>query len=143
MPSTTPDLSTVTGGCSSRGAGGWSEAAAPSASLKVEGARALRRGGNAASAGFARSNFGQASSNVAGGASAGSAGGGAGGGGRSSGDNISGVKGSAVRAWARSRSFRDVEENSRLRRFGAGAASAGAGAASGAGGGSLRPPAEE
>ena len=109
------------------------------ASLKAEGDRALRRG--TVSAGFARSNFGQASSNVAAGASAGSAGG-AGGWGRSSGDNISGVKGSAVRAWARSRSFRDVEENSRLRRFGAGGASAGAGAASGAGSGSLRTPRE-
>src|ERR1700738_629077 len=78
MPSTTPDLRTVTGGRSSvRAAGGERSASlAPEASAKVDGARPGRRGGSA-SAALARSDFGQASSNVAGGASLDSGGGGA------------------------------------------------------------------
>src|SRR5882762_11515558 len=108
MPSTTPDFSTVT-------------AAAPLAS-KVEGVRGTRRCGGT-SPGFGRSAFGQASSNDAGGGSAGSGGGAAGGLGRRSADKRSGGNGSLVRACARSRSFRDVVENSRLR---FGLASAGA-----------------
>src|ERR1700675_2576952 len=124
MPSTTPDFRTVTCGCSSF------RPVSPF-SLKVEGAvggvRGLRRCGGT-SPGFGRSDFGQAASNEAGGFSFASGGGGgaAGGFGRSSGDRISGGNGSLVRVWARSRSFRDDEENSRLR-FGltAGAASAG------------------
>ena len=58
-----------------------------------------------------------------------SAGGAAGGLGRSSGVNKSGVKASLVRVSARSRSFREVEENNRLRRLGA--APPGAGGAPG------------
>src|SRR5882672_4829817 len=120
MPSTTPDFSTVTAGCSAF------RAAAPLAS-KVEGVSGPRRCGGT-SPGFGRSAFGQASSNDAGGGSAGSGGGAAGGFGRRSADKRSGGNGSLVRACARSRSLRDVEENSRLR-FGlvsAGAASGGA-----------------
>ena len=68
-------------------------------------------------AGLAPLRFGQASSKDAGGASTGSGGGGAAGGlGRRSGDSRSGGNGSLVRACARSRSFRDDEENNRLRR---------------------------
>src|SRR5260221_8418983 len=118
MPSTTPDLSTVTAGCSAF------RAAAPLDS-KVEGVRGTRRCGGT-SPGFGRSAFGQASSNDAGGGSAGSGGGAAGGLGRRSADKRSGGNGSEVRACARSRSLRDVEENSRLR-FGLAAASASAG----------------
>src|SRR5712672_1329516 len=125
MPSTTPDLRTVTGGGSSlRAAGGWLSGATVSAlaSVNVDGVRPLRRGSGGASGDLERSDFGQASSNVTGGASPGSGGGGAAGG-RSS------TEGSGVRAWARSRSFRDDEENSRLRRgLTAGAASTGSGA---------------
>src|SRR5260221_3212989 len=100
MPSTTPDFSTVTAGC----------AGAPLAS-KVGGVRGPRRCGGT-SPGFGRSAFGQASSNDAGGGSAGSGDGGAAGGlGRRSADKRSGGNGSLVRAWARSRSLRDVEEN--------------------------------
>src|SRR5258708_18328632 len=63
-----------------------------------------------------RSGLGQASSNDAGGGSAGSTGGGASAGfGRISADSISGGNGSLVRDCARSRSFREVEENSKLR----------------------------
>src|SRR5690349_13393752 len=122
MPSTTPDLSTVTCGVSSRtGAeGGTSGGAA---------LRPARR---------ARSDRGQASSKVGGDGATGSTGGAStdGGLGRRSADRRSGPSGSLARAAARSRSLREVEVNSRLRRgFGAGAASAG-----GAGGGaSLRP----
>src|SRR5882724_13107996 len=120
MPSTTPDFSTVTAGCSA------GRGTAPLAS-KVEG-RGVRRCGET-STDFARSALGQASSNDAGGGSAGSGDGGTAGGlGRRSADKRSGGNGSLVRACARSRSLRDVEENSRLR-FGlasAGAASGGA-----------------
>src|SRR5712671_2099114 len=127
MPSTTPDLRTVTGGGSSlRAAGGWLSGAAVSAlaSVKVDGVRPLRRGSGGASGDLERSDFGQASSNVTGGASPGSGGGGAASG-RSS------TEGSGVRAWARSRSLRDDEENSRLRRgLTTGAASAGSGGTS-------------
>src|SRR5665647_259250 len=128
MPSTTPDLSTVTGGGSSLGAaGGWRSAAAapPFASLKVDGARPPRgRGGK--SAARARSGFGQASSKVAGGGSLGSTAGGAAAG---AGPGAA-MDGSVPRAWARSRSFRDDEENNRLRRgLTAGAASTGSAAA--------------
>src|SRR5881296_1219154 len=107
MPSTTPDLSTVTCGAVSR-----LGAPAPAlASAKVDGDRAVRRGGGA-SPGRPRSGFGQASSNVAGGGSTGSeTGGAADGGGRRSGESRSGANGSLVRAAARSRSFREVEEN--------------------------------
>ena len=125
MPSTTPDFSTVTAGVSSVRAG------APLVSLIVEGVRGgggARRGATSPSRG--RSVFGQASSNDAGGGSAGSGGGTAGGLGRKSADSRSGGNGSLVRACARSRSFRDVEENSRLR-FGFTAGAASAGAASG------------
>jgi len=72
---------------------------------------------------LARSDFGQASSNDAGGASVASGGGAAGDGGRSSGASRSGANGSPVRAWARSRSFRELDENKRLRFGLAGAAS--------------------
>src|SRR5258708_21539340 len=83
MPSTTPDLRTVTGGGSSlRATGvGRSALALPVfGSANVDGARALRRA--AGSRGRERSGFGQASSKVAGGGSVDSAGrgGGAGGG---------------------------------------------------------------
>src|SRR5215470_13135629 len=118
MPSTTPDLSTVTCGLSSRAAGAASGA----------GLRPARR---------ARSGFGQAFSKFGGIGASGSTGGAstAGGLGRRSADNRSGASGSLARAAARSRSLRDVEVNSRLRRgFGAGAASAGGG-----GGASPRP----
>src|ERR1700754_2780854 len=121
MPSTTPDLSTVTCGADSRGAGGGT---LPSAT--VGGVR-LRRGASA-SPGRARSGLGQASSKVAGGGPAGSdAGGGAAdGGGRRSGESRSGARGSLLRPAARSRSLRELEENNRLRfGFGCGAASAG------------------
>jgi len=101
-------------------------AAAPLAS-KVEGVSGPRRCGRR-SPGFGRSAFGQASSNDAGGGSAGSGGGAAGGFGRRSADKRSGGNGSLVRACARSRSLRDVEENSRLR-FGLAAASAAAASA--------------
>ena len=84
------------------------------ASVSVGGMRLLRRGGGI-SPGFARSAFGQASSNDAGGGSAVSTGGTVGGLGRRSDDNRSGGSGSPDRAWARSRSFRDVDENSKLR----------------------------
>ena len=69
MPSTTPDLSTVTGGWTSLRAagGGWSGSVADSAN--VEGVRPLRLGSGASDV-FERSGFGQASSNDAGGASA-------------------------------------------------------------------------
>src|SRR5690348_16988575 len=123
MPSTTPDFSTVTAGCS---------AGAPPGSVKVEGERngGLRRSGGA-SPGFVRSVFGQASSNDGGGASGTGGGGGAADGlGRTSADSRSGVSGSLVRDCARSRSLRDVEENSRLR-FGLAAGAASAGSATG------------
>src|ERR1700694_1977018 len=128
MPSTTPDLRTVTGGCSSFRAGGGERsvpvAAAP-ASVNVDGARAGRRCGGT-SAVLARSDFGHASSNDAGGASLGS---GAGSGAAGGAGRRSGADGSAVRASARSRSFRDDEENKRLRRgLTAGADSTGSGA---------------
>src|SRR5437773_11107839 len=110
MPSTTPDFSTVTAGCSVF------RAAASLASLEVEGERGDARRCGGTSPGFARSAFGQASSNDAGGGSAGSGDGGTAGGlGRRSADRRSGGNGSLVRACARSRSLRDVEENSRLR----------------------------
>src|SRR6202022_1453140 len=127
MPSTTPALRTVTGGGSSFGAAGGCRSdplAAGPASTNVDGARPLRRSGGASGA-LERSDFGQASSNDAGGGSPDSAAKGiaAGGGGKSAVE-------SAVRAWARSRSFRDEEENMRLRRgLAAGAASAGSAAA--------------
>ena len=123
MPSTTPDFSTVTAGVSSVRAGGAVGRADSRGCPRRR--RGARRG--ATSPGRRRSVFGQASSNDAGGGSAGSGGGTAGGLGRRSADSRSGGNGSLVRACARSRSFRDVEENSRLR-FGltAGAASAGA-----------------
>ena len=76
--------------------------------------RLLRRGGEI-SPGLARSALGQASSNGAGGGSAVSTGGTVGGLGRRSDDNRSGGSASLDRAWARSRSFRDVDENIRLR----------------------------
>src|SRR5258708_7790660 len=96
----------------------------------VEGVLGLRRGG-AVWPGLGRSDLGQAASKLAGGASLASGGGGAAGGlGRSSADRISGGNGSLVRVWARSRSFRDDEENNRLR-FGLTAGSASAGSASG------------
>ena len=89
MPSTTPDFSTVTAGCSVFGA------AAPLASLKVVGDRGARRCGGT-SPGLCRSGFGQASSNDAGGGSAGSGGGGTSDGlGRRSADKRSGGNGSA------------------------------------------------
>jgi len=119
MPSTTPDLSTVTCGGASR----FAAPAVVSALAKVDGDRMLRRGGGCASPGRPRSGFGQASSNVAGGGSTGSETGGASdGGGRRSGESRSGAKGSLVRVVARSRSLREVEENNRLRRGLAGAA---------------------
>src|ERR1700687_3905005 len=125
MPSTTPDLRTVTGGCSSFRAGGGERSvpvAATPASVNVDGARAGRRCGGT-SAVLARSDFGHASSNDAGGASLGS---GAGSGAAGGAGRRSGADGSAVRASARSRSFRDDEENKRLRRgLTAGAASTG------------------
>src|SRR5947199_520848 len=79
------------------------------------------------SPGRARPVFGQASSKDGGGSSAS-----AGRLGRRSGDSRSGGNGSLVRACARSRSFRDDEENNRLR-FGltAGAASTGGAASAG------------
>jgi hypothetical protein len=127
MPSTTPDLSMVTGGCSSlcrAGAGDWRSAPA-SGSVNVDGARPLRRGGCGVSPALDRSDFGQASSNLGGDASVDSGTGGAAAAGRSA------TGGSAVRASARSRSFRDEEENSRLRLcLGAGAAGSGAAGAS-------------
>src|ERR1700731_5182032 len=93
----------------------------------VGGVLPLRRCGGT-SAPRARSDLGQASSNVAGGASAGS---GTGGGTGGAGAAVGGAVGPAARAWARSRSFRDVEENNRLRRgFGPGSAASGAGVAS-------------
>ena len=73
------------------------------------------------SAGLARSGFGQASSKVAGGGSPGSGAGGAAGGlgaDPAAADRASEARWCATRA--RSRSFREVEENSRLRRFGVG-----------------------
>jgi hypothetical protein len=76
--------------------------------------RPLRRCGEI-SPGLARSAFGQASSNDAGCGSAVSTGGTVGGRGRRSDDNRSGGNASLDRAWARSRSFRDVDENSKLR----------------------------
>src|ERR1700722_6043777 len=128
MPSTTPDLSTVTCGASSlRAAGGWPSApVAPAASVNVVGVRGLRRGGGrGASVALARSGFGQASSNVAGGGS-----GGTGGGGASAAGPTLRTEGSIVRAEARSRSLREEEENNRLRRgLTAGSASACSGAA--------------
>src|SRR6201999_3855420 len=70
--------------------------------------------------------FGQASSKVGGGTSPGSEAGGA----AATGGRRSGADGSVVRASARSRSLRDDEENSRLRRgLTTGAASTGSGAA--------------
>src|SRR6202043_3755800 len=97
--------------------------------VNVDGARPLRRGGGR-SAPRARSDLGQASSNVAGGTSLDSTGGGAAGAGRNP-----VADGSAARVCARSRSFRDDEENSRLRRgLTAGAVSADCGT----GGASLR-----
>src|SRR4051794_18125634 len=132
MPSTTPDFSTVTGGGSSvRGTdGGRSAPEAPSGSVNVVDALGLRRcGGN--SPGLDRSVFGQASSKEGG--STGSSGCGAAGGlGRRSGDSRSGGNGSLVRVCARSRSFRDDEENSRLR-FGLAGAAASAGDAAAGG----------
>src|SRR5882757_6270095 len=120
MPSTTPDLSTVT-------CGGASRLAAPdgaSASAKVDGDRPPRRGG--ASPGRPRSGFGQASSNDGGGSETGGA---SDGWGRRSGDSRSGANGSLVRVAARSRSLREDEENNRLRRgLSPGGASAGCGA---------------
>src|SRR3954468_18148394 len=122
MPSTTPDLSTVT-------CGGASRLAAPdgaSAPAKLDGDRPPRRGG--ASPGRPRSGFGQASSNDGGVGSAGPETGGASDGERTSGDSRSGATGSVVRVAERSRSLREDEENSRLRRgLTGGAASAGAG----------------
>src|SRR5882672_2703226 len=127
MPSTTPDLRTVTWvGSSLRSAGG--ERSAPAAaglgSAKVDGVLPARRG-SATPALRERSGFGQASSNDAGGGSADSGTGGV--------VAVSGwesaAEGSVVRASARSRSFRDDDENSRLRRaLTAAAASAPAGA---------------
>src|SRR5437879_9278913 len=90
------------------------------------------------SPGRPRSGFGQASSNDAGGGSASSAGE-ADGLGRISADSISGGNGSLVRACARSRSFREVDENNKLRlALGAGGAAA-AGSSSGGGGRSREP----
>src|SRR5439155_2636608 len=105
------DLRTVTGGGSSFAAGAWRSAPAASAvaSVRVDGARPLRRG--SASAVLERSDFGQASSNVARGPSVVSDPDGTTGGGRAS-----GADGSVVRAWARSRSLCEDDENSRLRR---------------------------
>ena len=77
MPSTTPDFSTVTAGCSS---GVGSRRRRPAGLVEGRGCprpRALRRQRRRA---LRRSGFGQASSNDAGGASAGSGGGGAAGG---------------------------------------------------------------
>src|SRR5829696_739826 len=108
MPSTTPDFSTVTSGRSSGCAG------PPLASASVGGMRLLRRCA-AISAGLARSGFGQASSNDGGGGSAGSSSGPIGDMERRSCDDRFGGSGSPERDWARSRSFRDVEENSKLR----------------------------
>ena len=137
MPSTTPDLSTVTCGAASRGA-----------PLASAGGVRPRLGGGA-SPGRPRSGFGQASSNVAGGGSAisGAGGGDADGGGRRSGESRSGAKGSLVRDAARSRSFRELDENIRLRFGFGGAGSAGGGAgdisdaapSAGHGGGSAPP----
>src|SRR3982074_3827145 len=113
MPSTTPDLSTVT-------CGGASRLAAPdgaSASAKGDGDRPPRRGG--ASPGRPRSGFGQASSNDGGGSETGGA---SDGWGRRSGDSRSGANGSLGRVAARSRSLREDEENNRLRRGLSGAA---------------------
>jgi hypothetical protein len=74
--------------------------------------RLLRRCGEI-SPGLARSALGQASSNAGG--SAVSTGGTVGGLERRSGDNRSGGSVSLDRVWARSRSFRDVDENIKLR----------------------------
>src|SRR3984893_7088027 len=129
MPSTTPDLSTVTAGGSSLPAAGGSRAgaAAPAlASVNVDGPRPPRRGGE--STARARSDLGQASSKLAGGTSPDSAAGGGAAG--------TGADGSPVRASARSRSFRDDEENNRLRR----GLRAGAGSGAAAGGGPAGPP---
>jgi hypothetical protein len=76
--------------------------------------RPLRRGDEISPA-LARSALGQASSNDAPCGSAVSTGGTMGGLERSSDDNNSDGIGSPDRAWARSRSFRDVDENSKLR----------------------------
>src|SRR3954468_19893836 len=109
MPSTMPDLSTVTGACSAAAAG--SGAGGGAVSAKVDGERGGGRRDTAGSAGLIRSGFGQASSKLAGGVSgaAGSADGSAWGG---------GGKPSPVFASARSRSLREVEANNRLRRRG-------------------------
>ena len=82
------------------------------------------RRGTGLSPGFARPALGQLSSNGAGGGSAVSTGGTVGGLGRRSDDNRSSDSGSPPRASARSRSFRDVDENSKLR-FGVGAGGSG------------------
>ena len=112
MPSTTPDFSTVTAGVFLRFAPG-----PPLVSLKVEGDRGaaapLRRQRRRA---LAVPVSARRRRTMRGGGSAGSGGGGTADGlGRRSADSRSGGNGSLVRACARSRSFRDVEENSRLR----------------------------
>src|SRR5258708_33171974 len=121
MPSTTPDLSTVTSDASSAAAGGVAPLAA---SLNVDGVRGLRRYGSDR----ADSAAGQASSKVRGAAS-----GGAGvavvGAAELAASRSDAIE-SGVRAAARSRSLRDDDENNRLRR---GLAS-GAASAAGAGG---------
>src|SRR3954464_6206944 len=129
MPSTMPDLSTVTGACSAAAAG--SGAGGRAASAKVDGERGGgRREAAGGSAGLMRSGFGQASSKLAGEAS-GAAG---------SPDGSACGRGgtpSPVFASARSRSLREVEANSKLRRRGGSGTSGGLGA-SGGGGGSTR-----
>src|SRR5258705_11318811 len=107
MPSTTPDLSTITSGRFS------GRASPPLASASVGGMRLLRHGGEVSPA-LARSAFGQGSSNGAGCGSSVSTGGTVALGRRSD-DKRSGGSASLDRAWARSRSFRDVDENSKLR----------------------------
>src|ERR1700730_10375377 len=123
MPSTTPDLRTVTGGGSSVGVAGGCRSdrlAAEPASVNVDGVRPVRRGGGASDT-LERSDFGQASSNDVGGSPDSATKGAAEGGERRSAGE------SAVRPSARSRSLRDDEENMRLRRgLAAGAGSGGA-----------------
>ncbi len=138
MPSTTPDLSTVTGGCSAwgggggggPGGGGGSGAGGGAASAKVDGERGGADGRRKAAGGSGvrmRSGFGHASSKLAGGASRTSLG---------SAGSCGGAP-SVAFASARSRSLREVEANSKLRRRGASGAAGGVGA-SGSGGTSTR-----
>src|SRR5947208_14570964 len=106
MPSTTPDFSTSTAGCSV------GRATAPLASLKVGGVRGARCGGT--SPDFGLSDLGQASSNDARGGSAGS-GGTAGGQGRRPAAKRAVGNRSLMRARGRRPLLRRREEKSRKR----------------------------